>query len=415
MKPRQIVFFGNFGTKNLGNECTLDSIVRAALNRVPDARLLCLCPVPDDTATRHHMLAFASTSAPPSEKSELAQWVRRVLRIPVETLHWVKGIRLIAGSEMLIVPGTGLISDHLTGPLGWPYDTFKWSAIAKLCRVKLLFVNVGVGPIDHPLSKWFIKASLRLADHRSYRDIASKKYLDNIGFATEGDRVCPDLAFGLPQEMFSNQIADADARKFIGVGLKDYHGPGGSADRPDAKAYGLYLETMANFVLWLSSRNYKVRVLIGDVTYDSKVALDFVELLVQKGISLSDGSVISEPALTVEQLIGQLATTDLVVSPRFHNLVLAMMQKKPVLALSSHSKLDSLMFDLDLAEYCVPLQDLSVDTLIERFLQLEENAEVLQSYIGRKTKTFREELDREYTEIFSAKQPSSLMWFTRAS
>jgi polysaccharide pyruvyl transferase WcaK-like protein len=409
MSPRQIVFFGNFGTKNLGNECTLDSIVQAALKRVPDARLLCLCPVPADTAARHHITAFASISAPPSDVDGFARLGRRIFRIPIETLHWLKGIRLMAGSEMLIVPGTGLISDHLTGPMGWPYDTFKWSAIAKLCGVKVLFVNVGVGPINHPLSKWFIKTSLRIADYRSYRDIASKQYLDSIGFFTDRDRVCPDLAFGLPQDMFSEQLPGGRDRRVVGVGLKDYHGPEGSADQPDAKAYHDYLGTMAAFVQWLCKHNYTVRVLIGDVTYDSRVALDFVDLLVRNGISLDEGCVISEPALTVEQLLAQLATTDLVISPRFHNLVLALMHKKPVLALSSHPKLDSLMVGLSLAEYCVPLQNLSVDILIERFLRLEKNAEELEPYIGRKAESFREELDIEYSEIFSLKQHKSLI------
>ena len=66
------------------------------------------------------------------------------------------------------------------------------------------------------------------------------------------------------------------------------------------------------------------------------------------------------------------------------------------------------MVSLSLAEYCVPLQNLSADILIERFLRLEENAKELKSYIGRKAKSFREELDLEYSEIFSLKQQNSL-------
>jgi polysaccharide pyruvyl transferase WcaK-like protein len=407
MKPRRIVFFGNFGTKNLGNECTLDSIVRITLNRVPDARLACLCPLPKDTAARHNILAFGSVSTPPLEQSPLARWIRRIFRIPIEMLQWIRGIGLMASSQMLVVPGTGLISDHLTGPLGWPYDTFKWSAIAKLCRVKVLFVSVGVGPIYHPLSKWFIKKSLRSADYRSYRDIGSKEYLDGIGFSTEGDRVRPDLAFGLPDDMFSKKFAGESGKKVIGLGLKDYYGPDGSAGQPDAKAYYDYLSTMAAFVAWLCDRSYTVRVLIGDVTYDSRVMLDFADLLKERGFMPGDGRVISEPALTVDQLLTQLATTDLVISPRFHNLVLALMYRKPVLALSSHPKLDSLMAELNLQEYCIPLDNFSTKMLIDVFLRLEKDAEKLKPLIEKQVEHFREELELQYSEIFSFYQSNA--------
>ncbi|MBO0733750.1 MAG: polysaccharide pyruvyl transferase family protein [Methylocapsa sp.] len=66
-------------------------------------------------------------------------------------------------SDLLIVCGTGVVCDYLTGPIGWPYDFFKWSAFAALFRVKVLFLGVGVGPIYHPLSRWFLKRSLGLA------------------------------------------------------------------------------------------------------------------------------------------------------------------------------------------------------------------------------------------------------------
>src|SRR5438046_2372656 len=229
MKPRQITFFGNFGTQNLGNECTLQAVIHSAQKRVPNAKLQCLCTVPEDTVARHNIAAFRSTAAWPDwvtawlkryrsrrardlapagsllqsgssgtplapvgedskralsveagsgQKAPLAKWLRIILvQVPKELLHWAKGLRMVKGSHMLIVPGTGLVSDYLTGPFGWAYDIFKWSTIAKVCRARVLFVSIGVGPVYHPLSKWFIKTSLRFADYRSYRDTASRQYM----------------------------------------------------------------------------------------------------------------------------------------------------------------------------------------------------------------------------------------------
>ena len=100
---------------------------------------------------------------------------------------------------MLIIPGTGLLTDAY-GLSGWgPYNLFKWSLIAKLRGCEVLFVSVGAGPIYSTLGRYFVKSALSMADFRSYRDDASMAYLKRIGFRTNGDRVYPDLVFSLPE------------------------------------------------------------------------------------------------------------------------------------------------------------------------------------------------------------------------
>src|SRR5262249_51327139 len=160
------------------------------------------------------------------------------------------------------------------GPFGWPYDIFKWSVLAGLCGVRVLFLSVGVGPIYHPVSRWLIKRSLALAAYRSYRDEASKLYLERIGFSTRGDAVYPDLAFGLPQRLLpSNRSIRAKQELVIGVGLKDYQ----SASGDEAGKYQKYVNTMAIFICWLRENNYNVQVLIGDIRYDMQVRQDVLD------------------------------------------------------------------------------------------------------------------------------------------
>ena len=103
-------------------------------------------------------------------------------RIPLELVHWINCLREVRRADMLVVAGTGIVCDYLTGPTGYPYQIFKLSTLAALCRVKLAFLSVGVGPIHHPLSRWLIKRSLAFAYHRSYRDETSKQYVEDIGF-----------------------------------------------------------------------------------------------------------------------------------------------------------------------------------------------------------------------------------------
>ena len=50
-------------------------------------------------------------------------------------------------TDMLIIPGTGLLTDAY-GLSAWgPYNVFKWSLVAKFRGCKVLFVSVGVGPL----------------------------------------------------------------------------------------------------------------------------------------------------------------------------------------------------------------------------------------------------------------------------
>jgi polysaccharide pyruvyl transferase WcaK-like protein len=212
---------------------------------------------------------------------------------------------------MLIIAGTGIVCDYTTGPFGYPYDIFKLSILAAVCRVKLTFLSVGVGPIHHPLSRWLLKTSLAFAHHRSYRDAASKQYLQEIGFDTDRDSVYPDVVFGLSKDTLVSRVAEGQ-RRIIGLGIKDY-----ASTNPEQ--FREYLDTMATFVLWLQERGYSVRLLIGDIQYDSSVLAKLVSVLRSRNIPADAPLLIAEPAATVEELLRQVGGTEAVISARYHN------------------------------------------------------------------------------------------------
>src|SRR5215831_13634148 len=60
-KPLRIAFWGNFGTGNWGNECTLQAIIHNARERIPEAELSCFCFQPEDTLRRHGLPSFPIT------------------------------------------------------------------------------------------------------------------------------------------------------------------------------------------------------------------------------------------------------------------------------------------------------------------------------------------------------------------
>ncbi len=397
----RIALFGTFGTGNLGNECTLQAMLLNIRRHVPDAQVTCICASPEETASTYDIRALAIREMPLRGTNNRAWRLLRKMSvgIPLELYRWFSVIKGLKGTHMLIMTGTGMLSDYNIGPLGLHYDILRWSVVAKLCRCKLLFVSVGAGPIRHPLSRFFVKTALRLAAYRSYRDSFSKDYLKSIGFDADDDPVYPDLAFSLPENMLSDDVDAGHKRAPVGVGLINHYVQRSPSDDVQ-RIYREYTTKMARFIGWLLENDRTVRLLIGDVVYDSRVRTDLRTLLEHNGLSYETSNIMDELPGSFEELLSQLASTKVVVASRFHNLLLALMLGKPALAVSFHEKDDSLMTALGLQEFCQDIAKLDVSTLIEQFVRLEENADRLRQEIKHKTKGYRSELDKQYSCIF---------------
>jgi polysaccharide pyruvyl transferase WcaK-like protein len=406
-RPPTIAFFGNFGTQNLGNECTLRAIIGNTRKQLPHAIVSCVCPRPRETAEAHgipaslisYRFAKDSASAPSSDNAAKRLIRRLVVRVPLEVGEWIRVFRTLGGTDKLVMTGTGMLGDFGISPLGLHYEILKWSIVAKMRGCQLLFVSVGAGPIRHPLSRWIVKAALSLADYRSYRDQFSYDYLEFIGFNTSRDHVYPDLAFSLLNFDASATPPGSGngAGRVVGLGLMEYYGQHRSPEEGE-RTYQRYIERVARFASWLLSQGHQVRLLVGDLAYDRRVKGDLLRLLDQAG-PFDRAQVIDEPLTSPEDLIDQLAKTDLVVATRFHNVLLALMLGRPVIALSYHEKLRSLMAEVGVPEYSVEAEELDVAGLIERFRRLSED-ETFTSSTKMKADGYRDALDEQYARMF---------------
>lgn len=402
-KRKKIALFGHFGQGNFGNESTLQATLYHLRRFLPDAEVTCICTGPEATVATHQIEAilpaeiFAKSWTSRNPLLRLARTI--CIGIPSEAYRWIKGLMILRGTDMLIIPGTGLLTDAY-GLLAWgPYNLFKWSLIAKVCHCKLLFVSVGAGPIYGTLGRFFVKFALSLADFRSYRDNSTRQYLKGIGFRTNSDPVYPDLVFSLPEAVIPHQDAKKTRRSVVGLGLMSYAGRY-SDPRPSNAIYLAYLENLVRVVEWLLAHEYDVRLLIGD-RWDVPVTQEF-RCLLKKQLSVYDERrILDEPVCSVEHLLSQLAATDIVVATRFHNALLAMLNNKPVISISFHHKCVSLMSSMGLSEYCLDINDLKADTLIEKVCDLEKNADKLRSLIREKVGECRKALDEQYKFIFN--------------
>jgi polysaccharide pyruvyl transferase WcaK-like protein len=409
--PR-IGFWGNFGTANWGNECTLQAVVQYVRKSVPEAELLCLCSRPADTAIRHGLQAFPINRSrsvehagpTPARRRSLPERVAR--RLTREVQEWSTALTVSKGLDVLVMTGTGMLTDSSEGPFGLPYDMFRWALAARARGGHVRFASVGVEPIEHPLTKLFIGAALRLADYRSYRDRESLDHLVRMGLAPAQDAVYPDLAFSLPERLVAavasapdqdRPHADDSARaplagqkRTVAVGLYDFKGRG-LAGPTELAAYRNYLDKVCALTRWLLEHDYEVRVVLGDLTYDEAVLDDF---RVAMG-PLAD-RIQTRPARSVDEVLEQLSGVDFVVASRFHTVLLSLLLGKLVVSISYNEKNDVLLRQMGLGEFCQAIADFEVSKVIAQFVDLQAREGQLRPAIAGKIASYREELKRQY-------------------
>lgn len=402
----KIALLGNFGSGNLGNDCTLEAMLLNVRRRLPSAQICIICPSPEQTALTFHLPAFCIRHASlPAIKNRLLHFLSRTfLGVPVEVYRWIMAFQRMAGCHMLVMTGTGMLGDLGIRPLGLHYDILRWTIAAKLCRCSVMFVSVGVGPIQSPLSRLFVKLSLRLAEYRSYRDGFAQTYLATIGFSATRDPVYPDLAFSLPVDGLWRAPRVPGMPTVVGVGLIEHDTKPGISKQNDA-TYLNYITNIAEFIRWLVQQHHTVRLLIGDVRYDQRVRRDLRIILKRGGLSYEQAGIIDEPAQSVTELVSQLAATDFVVASRFHNVLLALLLHKPTLAISFHPKVESLMSSLRMSHLCQYIDNIDVNKLTLQLAALQAGADNVRRDLARETTGYREALETQFEAILKRFDP----------
>lgn len=410
MSHGKVSLFGNFGTVNMGNECTLQAVLHNISERFSYADINCICCNPQDVSIRHeisaiHMTrhALGATDDASGRKPDgvLIRALRILLiRAPSEVLEWIRAFKALEGRAMLLVTGTGVLTDRAEGSLGLPYQMFKWVMAAKLRNMKVLFLSVGVEPISHQLAKRFIKWSLGVADRISYRDGHSQKYMAQMGI-NHSSSVCPDLVFSLPDNALPKWTKALSEPPVVGVGLYDYCRADFLRNDVGECRYRSYLLKLSAFIVWLLGHNYQVRIIIGDVTYDNAVREDLRNLLEGQGINYSQCNILDEPISTVSDLLDQIAKIDLLVATRFHNVLLALMLNRPVISISYDQKNDALMEQMGLSDYCQTIDSLDVSQLTGQFLKLWKGRDRVKSQIRERVDECRIASLKQYSDIFA--------------
>jgi polysaccharide pyruvyl transferase WcaK-like protein len=419
-KPIKISFFGHFGTMNFGNEATLLVILSRLRLLFPNCDFCCICTSPENVIAAHGIEAV------PHTVKSVRIWDRQVplgkrlrmatLGLSEEIREYIRAWRALKGTDMFVIPGTGLLTDAFGLSGMGPYGLLKWSLTARLRGCRVVFVSVGAGPVDRRLGRLLLKCALSLAEYRSYRDVPSRDVVEGLGVRTRDDRIYPDLVLGLSARLLPT-AADREGRPVVGLGLMEYFEKYSVANPMRDDAYERYLESLAVFVGWLLDHEHDVKLLLGDADADTIVVDDLKALLRERLASNFDERVTDHSIGSIQELLSQLSATDLVVATRFHNVLMSLLLDKPVIAISFHHKCSSLMSETGLSEYCHDINQINADTLIAQFQALVRNADDVRQKILQRVETSRRALDEQYELLFGdlIDQPRDLDAVTAAT
>ena len=393
---QKIILYGHFGSGNIGNDSSFEAALYHIRKYKPDAHLICVCNGPEEIAHRFNIETqhMAGTHA---EDHSSGRIKRLWLRLSDEILFWLKRPSWFRPDDQFVVVGTGAVDDMAVRRF-WhsPYELYKWCKTAKLGGAKVIFLSVGVGPIMNRISRFLMLKALRMADYRSYREVAAFEYLKGIGYDTTGDIRYPDLVFSFPKESLP-KVQAASNSKVVGLGLITYYG--WRHDQAAGQAvYQDYLSKIKRFATWLFNQGYTIRIISGDKT-DLHPVHEFVEWVKKEGEPDWKDRLIVEEINTINDLLTQLAQTDLVVASRFHNVLCSLMLERPVISLGYHEKNVNLMAEMGLENFCQHIEDFTFEKLVEQFERYTAELDESTRRIHQKNEQYRQQLDEQYRNI----------------
>ena len=365
--PR-VGLFGLLGAGNVGNDGSLEVVLRYLRTNSQPAIVDAMCTGPAHLQTQYGVQAIPLFWCQKYEQrtSGVTAIALKALGKVVDAYRTALWVRR---HDVVIVPGAGVLEATLpTRAWGLPYSLFLLCAFGKLFGTRVALVNVGANVMSQRSTRWLLTSAARLAFYRSYRDLLSRDAMRQRGLDTSHDNVYPDLAFGMP----TPPDAPSDPRTVV-VGVMAFYG--NSDDRRQAdEIYEIYLEKMKHFVRWLVDTGHRVRLVEGDSRFDDKVVQEILTDLKSHCPDLEAGSVVAEPVLSLGDLMRQLSLGSIVVATRYHNVLCALRLSKPTISIGYSAKHDVLMADMGMAEFCQSLRLLDVEKLIKQFTELESRS-----------------------------------------
>jgi polysaccharide pyruvyl transferase WcaK-like protein len=387
--PATVGLFGLLGQGNIGNDASMEAVVAFLQADHPRLTVDAMCTGPKYLTAHYGISAvnlrwFDARKPRPRYLTTLAKSAGKLID-GVRIFSWVRK------HDVVIVPGMGVLeaTDLPQKPFQTPYSMFLMCAAGRLFRTRVALVSVGASATDRRLTRWFITSAARLAYYRSFRDEPSRNALQQMNLNTSADGVFPDLVFSLPVPEIQSVIPSC-----VGVGVMDY--AGSNDDRKEGRAIReSYVAHMTRIILWLLESGRTVRILTGDV-HDDAIATRIIRDVQEVRPDLPTSAITASPTSSVKDLLRQLATVELVIATRYHNVLCALMLAKPTISVGYGEKFEALMARMEMSDYCQDARSIGIHLLIRQFSQLDRHAPEIKARLVERNAAIRLQLCQQF-------------------
>lgn len=392
----RIGLFGLLGSGNIGNDASMEAVLRYLQGRHPSAVIDVMCSGPERVTVEYGLDAVQMFWFD-RHQDRLSSKPWSLLRVPSRILDVFRVSGWVRRHDVVIVPGAGVLEASLPlRPWNTPYGLFLLTASGRLSRTKVALVCVGAGSIQKRATRTLSNWAARLAGYRSYRDGGSREAMRRRGLDA-GDPVFPDLAFSLPTP--GEDGPGGGDWSTIGVGIMAYSGSNDDRDRA-SEIYRAYVDAMLEIVCRLVDDARKVHLFIGDTDgSDEATAREILTAVRELRPDLDETWVVAEPVTTFREIMESMEPLGAIVATRFHNLVAALKLAKPTIAIGYSAKHRDLMADAGLAEFSHPVDAFDLGVLVEQLHDMERRADPLRRSLRSHTAALAEELERQFDQL----------------
>lgn len=292
-----IVLSGYYGFDNVGDDAILLAIIQSLKKWQPAIEITVLSNNPAATEQTYGVKA-------------VNRWKLKEIR------------QLLKTADGLISGGGSLMQDQ-TSMKTIPY----YAGIIQMAKwlKKPVFVYAqGMGPINHPISKFIVRQALTKIAQITVRDKASQTLLTEIGIQKEAT-IVPDPVMGLNGDDFHCEWLVNEAlldESYIAVSVRDW---------PSAI---VYKEKIAHSLDQLARQGERIVFVPMHGEHDLKTSAEVAALMQEK-------SIVAPADLSIEEKIAVIGQSQLLIGMRLHSLIFSAIYATPFIAISYDPKIDA--------------------------------------------------------------------------
>jgi len=378
----RLFLIGWFGAGNMGDEAILVSMIVSIRQTLPGVQF--------------DVLSFgdAVNSSLPLAQSAGVNIVRMGSRSRVWCSDFQGFWRALRLADLVVIGGGGLFQD-LYNPYPVPFFTAT-VLLAKLLGKRVMFYALGIGPLHRRWARWLTGLAAKVADLITTRDAESAALLEKLGLQQQmyvtADPVLllPPVSSELAAQILAKE-GGQDRSPRIGVSVHSLLTWGMEQKRALAGALDCMVNAMNVQIVFIPFGCYHDQWIHPGVsrTIDRMASEDIAALMTRESIVLAGH-------YTPQEMLAIIGQMDLVLSMRFHGLVMAVNMGVPPIALTHRCeiKLRNFMKRLEQEDNVLEVNTVSQDDLFDRMRHVLTNKEQLRLDLQKQAENLKDQAQK---------------------